>query len=141
MSEKSFGQNRGKNILLIAGLFLVSLAVLIIGFVSLRGTAASGTVRIYIDGKIAREDAIVPGRLIEIRQENGSVNVIRMTKDGFCMHSSTCPNQLCVQQGEVTKANYATRTLGNRVICIPNRVTVELVLDQTETVNPDIPDA
>ena len=53
-------------------------------------------------------------------------NVLHLTPEGFCMESSTCPNQDCVHQGLVTFENRETRILQNSVICLPNRVTVSL---------------
>ena len=133
-------QHRIKNGILIAFLIFVSLITFFLGLASLQGKKSDGRLRIYINGDLYEEDDLVPGKQIRIEQDNGCVNVIQMTDHGFLMESSTCHNQLCIQQGEVTTDNYAMRALGNKVICIPNRVTVELILNDAETVNPDIPD-
>lgn len=53
-------------------------------------------------------------------------NVVAVTKDSITMHSSSCDNQDCVQQGTVTLKNRAKRVLQNMVICLPNEVILEL---------------
>lgn len=57
---------------------------------------------------------------------SGMENVIHVTPTSVNMKSSTCDNQDCVQQGEVTLKNMKERILGNMIICLPNEVTLEL---------------
>ena len=103
------------------------------------GKAASGLVRIYVDGKFYQEEKLGADREIEIIQENGARNILHLSPDGFYMAFSTCHNQLCIQQGEVTLENYWNRSLGTHVLCLPHLVDVELVLlDRTPV--PDLPD-
>ena len=94
-------------------------------------------VEIYLNGSLYGTYAWEPGNTVEVRQDGGKVNVIRMTDGGFEMQEATCPNQDCVRQGEVTAENASRRALGNRVICLPNRVEVRLILDENETGIPD----
>ena len=67
---------------------------------------------------------------VTIAQEDGSVNVIRITSSGVCMLSSTCRNQLCVEMGEVTEDNWEIRPNQGFIICLPNKVSVELVVKE-----------
>ena len=61
------------------------------------------------------------------RQDDPGVsNTLRMMKNGFVMDSSTCENQDCVMQGEVTLENKADRVLMHMVLCLPHNVSVEL---------------
>ena len=61
------------------------------------------------------------------RQDDPSVsNTLRLMKNGFVMDSSTCDNQDCVMQGEVTLENKAERVLMHMVICLPHNVSAEL---------------
>jgi len=53
-------------------------------------------------------------------------NTIAVTKDGAYMAFSTCENQDCVMQGEVTLQNKQTRVLQNLIVCLPNEVYIEL---------------
>ena len=72
-----------------------------------------------------------------IRQDGGEkVNVVHVTTDSVTMASSTCENQLCISQGEVTAENYTRRILGPYVLCLPNQVELELVIPGA-TASPD----
>ena len=66
--------------------------------------------------------------LITIGRENDETikNTLRLTRNGFMMDSSTCDNQDCVQQGEVTLENKDDRVLMHMVLCLPHNVSVEL---------------
>ena len=63
---------------------------------------------------------------LTLTQDEGTVNVIHVTPDSIWMESSTCENQDCVDQGVVTADNRHTRILDNMIICLPNRVQLEL---------------
>ena len=66
-------------------------------------------------------------KVITIKQENGHVNKVHITPEKAYMEYSSCDNQDCVGQGEITMDNYKTRILSTFVICLPNNVTVEMV--------------
>lgn len=67
------------------------------------------------------------GEYTVTQEESGAVNTIRTTKDGAVMHFSTCDNQNCVNQREVTLGNRATRVMGSLIVCLPNQVVLELL--------------
>jgi hypothetical protein len=54
-------------------------------------------------------------------------NTVHISPDGFYMASATCNNQDCVHQGQVTLNNRDVRLLGNQVVCLPNKVILELL--------------
>ena len=54
-------------------------------------------------------------------------NVIQVTPHSVWMASSSCDNQDCVAQGIVTSDNMYERLLSNMIVCLPNRVILELV--------------
>ena len=56
--------------------------------------------------------------------------MVEVTAEGAVMLSSTCHNQLCVKMGEVTRDNWETRPNQQFIICLPNRVSVELAVAQ-----------
>lgn len=57
---------------------------------------------------------------------DGKINVIRLTSNSVMMESSTCDNQDCVNQGEVTLENLSSRVLYNMILCLPHSVSIEL---------------
>lgn len=130
---------RKKDLLIILGALLLAGTLLLISRLTLSDQAPAGVVRIYVDGQLYSEESLGTERDIEIDQAGGQKNILRLTKDGFYMAYSTCHNQLCVQQGPVTADNYFTRALGGRVICLPNKVTAELVFTD-RTPPPGAPD-
>lgn len=66
-------------------------------------------------------------KVITIRQSDGKENKVHITPEKVYMEQSTCENQDCVGQGEITLDNYKTRILSTYVICLPNAVTIEMV--------------
>ncbi len=123
-------------------LMVLSAAVLLVsGVTSKAGKTSAGRIRILVDGKVYTEQLLRAGERIVVSQPDGCENVIMMTADGFYMLSASCRNQECVHQGKVTESNYMLRVLGTSIICIPNRVEVQLVLsDDSAKQSMDIPD-
>ena len=66
-------------------------------------------------------------KIITVKQEDGKINRVHITPDEVYMESSTCDNQDCVGEGNVTHDNYQTRILGTWIICLPNAVTIEYI--------------
>lgn len=70
------------------------------------------------------------------------INIVHVTPTSIDMHEANCDNQDCVEEGEVTLENKDTRILGNRIICLPNQVTLQLysrdeLMDWLTTVQED----
>lgn len=70
------------------------------------------------------------------------INIVHVTPTSIDMHEANCDNQDCVEQGEVTLENKDTRILGNRIICLPNQLTLQLysrdeLMDWLTTVQED----
>ena len=106
----------------------VTAALLLALSAAMRPTAAESVVIIAVDG---REYARVPlsqPQTVTIEQPGGEVNVVEVSDHGAVMLSSTCRNQLCVHMGEVTVDNWELRLSQAFIICLPNRVSVELVV-------------
>ncbi|MBO4837593.1 MAG: NusG domain II-containing protein [Clostridia bacterium] len=123
--------------MLILSLAAAGAVMLLILWFGRRGKEAAQEMAVYVNGTLYATAALQPGKDVTVSQDNGCVNVIRMTEDGFYMESSTCKNQDCVLQGPVTRDNWTGRILGNQVICLPNRVIVELLVESSD---PDLPD-
>ena len=116
---------------LTALIVLLAAAGVLYGFLApARLTVSEDIVIIRVDGvEYMRVPASSP-QTITVRQDNGATNVIEVTGRGAVMQSSTCENQLCVHMGEVTVDNRTWRANGAFIICLPNRVSVELAVKE-----------
>lgn len=66
-------------------------------------------------------------RSIPLDQGNNVINTIHTGVNSVYMESSTCDNQNCVEEGEITLENRQTRILYNMIICIPHNLLLELL--------------
>lgn len=108
------------------------IAVVAIGLLILsRGLlppAEESMVIITVDGKEYDRVPLSAPRTVTVEQPEGEVNVIEVSDRGAVMRFSSCRNQLCVHMGEVTVDNWEFRPNQAFIICLPNRVSVELVV-------------
>lgn len=113
---------------------LIAVAVLLFSLVLLMRHAstatASGEIVVTVDGEEYARVPLGKQQTLTVTQPDGSVNVIEITERGAVMASSSCHNQLCVQMGEVTLDNWETRANQQYIICLPNRVSIELVVKE-----------
>ncbi len=89
--------------------------------------AAQAWLRIQVKDQVWEAIPMADGGEYVIDQADGKTNVVRTTATGAVMHSSTCDNQSCVEQGEVTLENRGSRVLANMIICLPNEVILEVL--------------
>ena len=89
--------------------------------------AVQAYLRIQVGNEVWEPIALADGDEYTIAQPDGKTNVVHTTATGAVMHSSTCDNQSCVQQGEVTLENRDSRVLANMIICLPNEVILEVL--------------
>ncbi len=66
-------------------------------------------------------------KVITVDQGGGKVNEVELTGKAVRMRASTCDNQDCVHQGDITLDNYEERVLMGWIICLPNQVSIEFV--------------
>ena len=92
--------------------------------------ADENLVLVTVDGVEYARVPLTQPQTITVRQPNGETNVIDVMENGAVMTSSTCHNQLCVQMGEVTLENWELRANQTFIICLPHRITVELVVKE-----------
>lgn len=120
-----------KNWLVIGGLILVAAALLAVTMLSRPMTAVTeDTIIITVDGKEYARVPLSKPQTVTVAQKDGCVNVIEVSEHGAVMQSSTCDNQLCVKMGEVTVDNWQFRANQQFIICLPNRVSVELAVTE-----------
>ena len=119
-----------KKNLLVIGVVVLLAALLLAVTPLLRPAADEDMIIITVDGKeYTRVPLSRPGQVV-IDQGGGMVNVVEVSSRGAVMHSSTCDNQLCVQMGEVTVDNWEWRPNQQFIICLPNRVSIELAVKE-----------
>lgn len=100
------------------------------------GTAADAlqgkeaAVLVYLGNQLYDIVPLGETQTITVDQGNGMVNEIHIDSNGTYMAHSTCDNQDCVKQGDITLDNYQDRILMNWVICLPNQVSIELVVKE-----------
>ena len=120
-----------KNILVIGGILLIAAVLLVLTLVNRPMTAVDeDMVIITVDGKEYARVPLSKPQTVTVQQKDGSVNVVEISDHGAVMLSSTCDNQLCVEMGEVTVDNWEFRPNQQFIICLPNRVGVELAVTQ-----------
>lgn len=66
------------------------------------------------------------GQKLRIGLTEEDYNVVLVKKNGFDMFEASCPDQVCVTEGEVTLENREERILGSFIICMPNNIVLEL---------------
>ena len=127
---------RKKDILLIFLLAVVAGGVLLLMPLLRKGAMpqagpAAGEASLYLRYSIGGETVatlpLTEEKDLQIDQGDGVINILHLSPTGFFMQSSTCHNQLCVYQGEVTADNMDSRPLMNMVVCAPHRVVAELL--------------
>ena len=118
-----------KNFLVIGIIVLLAGVLLAVTLLNRPMTAVNeDMVIITIDGKEYARVPLSQPQTVTVSQENGCVNVVEVSDHGALMLSSTCDNQLCVNMGEVTVDNWEFRPNQQFIICLPNRVSIELAV-------------
>lgn len=88
-------------------------------FFTIRAASSPGDqVVINVDGTEYGRYPLDRDRVIEI-QNGDRLNIVTIKDGGVSMSYSTCKNQICVHEGEVT-------TPGQLIVCLPNYVIVEI---------------
>ena len=117
-----------KNWLIPLAVAVVALLLLMISQLSRPAGAEESMAVITLDGEVIDRVPLSAPLTVRVEQPNGAVNVVEVSDHGAVMLSSTCDNQLCVHMGEVTVDNWEFRPNQAFIICLPNRVSVELVV-------------
>ena len=83
---------------------------------------------IYVGSEVYQIVDLNEDQVIEVDQGNGTVNHVKVENGAIDMADSSCPDQQCVYQGEMSMENYEKRILRHWIACLPNQVTIELAL-------------
>lgn len=107
----------------------VFLVVAVVGLLGVQIFAPRGDIiyaDIYINDQLYEAVPLNENTVITVDQGDGKVNQVEVKNGQVFMAHSTCADQLCVDQGAMGPDNYEKRPLLNWIICLPNKVTVEL---------------
>ena len=119
------GQKAKNDILLIAGLLAVVL-VAVLAFLLFR--AEGDTVTVTVNGQIFGEYSLRVNRTVEIRCGDG-YNLLVIEDGRAYVKEASCPDEIC-------SAHRPIRHNGESIVCLPNKVVVEI--RSQEQNQPDI---
>lgn len=118
-----------RDILIIGALLLAALALYLFAQASLGGEAS--TVVVTVDGEVVLRKPLAVNDIYEIRQEDGSVNVIVVENGSVYMREANCRDGLCIHQGKM-------RNAAKTIVCLPHKLTVSLTGEPIDTQNDDL---
>jgi len=115
---------------------LVILSFVPLAFFTYQNASADGDnlhVVVSSDGEVVHEMELKNDHTREVYEfvdDHGHENTVVREGQTVYMADANCTDLLCVQQGEITE-------VGETIVCLPNRVLVEIVSGDTEPVNDD----
>ena len=115
------------DILLFVCLLLFGIAV---SWLSLSGSITGENVRVTVDGKLYGVYPLSENREVEI-DHAGHTNHITIKDGTVAMTSSSCKNQVCVNTAPISHTK-------DTIVCLPNKVVVEIVSDSKSSASPDV---
>lgn len=104
------------DIILAIILIIVGLATSV--YLSLSSAAEGKTVTVYRDSKVFGTYALDEDRTLTLKSD-GRINKITIKEGKVAMSFSNCKNQDCIHMGQ-------TDSPAKRIVCLPNRVVVEV---------------
>ena len=118
-----------RDIVLIALLLAAALA-LYFGAQLLCADEVSSVV-VTIDGAEVLRKPLAVNDSYEIRQDDGSVNVIAVENGAVYMKEANCRDGLCVQQGRM-------RSAAKTIVCLPHKLVVTLSGEPAQQEDEDL---
>ncbi len=116
-----------RDIIIIVAVLVVAAA----GFLAMRlFSSGADYVYIYVNDALYEADPLNEDKLIEIDQGDGVVNHIQIKNGIVRMVDSTCPDKLCVKQGDLSAESYEKFPVP--IACLPNKVIIELKTQDKE---------
>jgi hypothetical protein len=123
MLEKIFGNKKLlADVILVLSLLALGLSV----FLIITLTREEGSfVAVSVNGEEVCEYSLSRDGEYSL---NGGTNILVIENGRAYMRDADCPDRLCVHQGKKSHS-------GERIVCLPNRVMVEIVGDGEELVD------
>ena len=95
---------------------------------------ANAYLRVSVNNRMYEPIPLDENYSVDIKRDVGYHNLVIVESGVVSMMFSTCDNQLCVHQGQVSLDNRDLRALYNQIACLPNEVLLE-VLDEHEVMS------
>ena len=95
---------------------------------------ANAYLRVSVNNRMYEPIPLDVNFSVDIKRDEGYHNLVIVESGVVSMMFSTCDNQLCVHQGQVSLDNRDLRALYNQIVCLPNEVLLE-VLDEHEVMS------
>ena len=111
-----------KNIIKKADIVLFCILValgIFLTVISLAGGSKGAQVVVSVDGEVYGTYPLNRDRTITIDRE-GYHNIVLIEDGHVEMKESSCSNQICVNQGQISKVSIP-------IVCLPNRVVIQIV--------------
>ena len=122
-AERILNKKRIKNDLV---LILILLTVALSAFFIIESLREDGvSVRVTVNGELAAEYLLSRDGEYVL---NGGTNVLVISNGEAYVKEASCPDGLCINQGKISLS-------GERIVCLPNRVMIEVIGDDGIFIN------
>ena len=88
-------------------------------------------INIYIGNTLHAQLSLADEQTHTVAQSDAMRNEIAVENGSAYMRFATCPNQDCVHQPSLSPETLAAHPLYGWIICLPNQVSLELVVEET----------
>ena len=101
---------------------VLAAALALFGVSQIAGGKAASTVVVTVDGQEVLRRPLAVSDTYEIKQDDGSINVIAVENGAVYMKEANCRDGLCIHQGKMKNA-------AKTIVCLPHKLVVSLTGD------------
>ena len=117
-----------KNDIILVSVLVGIILLAILGILLFR--ESGNTVKVTVDGNIIGEYSLNKDKTVEIKSDRGT-NLL-VIKDGKAhVERASCPDGICSSHRPISYG-------GESIICLPNKVVIEVITDTEQANQPDI---
>ena len=106
-----------KDVIIIAAALVLALGLY--GISQIAGGKSATTVVVTVDGKEVLRRPLAVEDTYEIKQDDGSINVIAVEGGAVYMKEANCRDGLCMAQGKMKNA-------AKTIVCLPHKLVVQM---------------
>ena len=106
-----------KDVIIIAAALMLALGLY--GISQIAGGKSATTVVVTVDGKEVLRRPLAVEDTYEIKQDDGSINVIAVEGGAVYMKEANCRDGLCMAQGKMKNA-------AKTIVCLPHKLVVQM---------------